>query len=319
MITKNFYLEENNPDVRLTTYVLDSPELMAVGPRPAVLVLPGGGYFSCSDREAEPVALAFATMGYHAFVLRYSVYNQKGSVFPDITKDIPLKEASQHPRPVREDGMAMRLIRDHAEAWNVDAERIAVCGFSAGGHNAAMYGAYWNTDLVTEGKFDPVRPAALILGYPLTDYVLMRDLLKTAAPMDQAFFRQSNRAFLGGREDDAKLDEVSPARHVTKDFPPTFLFATTTDTMVPPQHSLALAMALQNAKIPYELHLYEGGPHGLSLADQATATSKWETEPRAAGWVQEAKTWLLKRFAISLPKEPAWIAEVRGEQRTSKS
>ena len=89
--------------------------------------------------------------------------------------------------------------------------------------------------------------------------------------------------------------------------------------MVPPQHSLALAMALQNAKIPYELHLYEGGPHGLSLADQATATSKLETEPRAAGWVQEAKTWLLKRFAISLPKEPAWIAEVRGAQRTSKS
>ena len=279
MITKNFYLEENNPDVRLTTYVLDSPELMAVGPRPAVLVLPGGGYFSCSDREAEPVALAFATMGYHAFVLRYSVYNQKGSVFPDITKDIPLKEASQHPRPVREVGMAMRLIRDHAEAWNVDAERIAVCGFSAGGHNAAMYGAYWNTDLV----------------------------------------RQSNRAFLGGRDEEARLLEVSPARHVTKDFPPTFLFATTTDTMVPPQHSLALAMALQNAKIPYELHLYEGGPHGLSLADQATATSKLETEPRAAGWVQEAKTWLLKRFAISLPKEPAWIAEVRGAQRTSKS
>ena len=271
MITKNFYLEENNPDVRLTTYVLDSPELMAVGPRPAVLVLPGGGYFSCSDREAEPVALAFATMGYHAFVLRYSVYNQKGSVFPDITKDIPLKEASQHPRPVREVGMAMRLIRDHAESWNVDAERIAVCGFSAGGHNAAMYGAYWNTDLVTEGKFDPVRPAALILGYPLTDYVLMRDFTKTASPM----------------------------------FPPTFLFATTTDTMVPPQHSLALAMALQNAKIPYELHLYEGGPHGLSLADQATATSKLETEPRAAGWVQE--------------EEPAWIAEVRGAQRTSKS
>ncbi len=157
MITKNFYLEENNPDVRLTTYVLDSPELMAVGPRPAVLVLPGGGYFSCSDREAEPVALAFATMGYHAFVLRYSVYNQKGSVFPDITKDIPLKEASQHPRPVREVGMAMRLIRDHAEAWNVDAERIAVCGFSAGGHNAAMYGAYWNTDLVS-GLFPAVEP-----------------------------------------------------------------------------------------------------------------------------------------------------------------
>ena len=93
MITKELYLYDDNPDVRLTTYCLDSPELMAVGPRPAVLVLPGGGYFSCSDREAEPVALAFAAMGYHAFVLRYSVYDPKGSVFPDITKDIPLKEA----------------------------------------------------------------------------------------------------------------------------------------------------------------------------------------------------------------------------------
>ena len=286
-----------------------------MGPRPAVLVLPGGGYFSCSDREAEPVALAFAAMGYHAFVLRYSVYDPKRSAFPDITKDIPLKRDCQHPRPVREVGMAMRLIRDHAEAWNVDAERIAVCGFSAGGHNATMYGAYWNTDLVTEGKFDPIRPAALILGYPLTDYVLMRDLLKNASPMDQTFFRQSNRAFLGGREDDAKFDEVSPARHVTKDFPPTFLFATTTDAMVPPQHSLALAMALQNAKIPYELHLYEGGPHGLSLADQASATSEWETEPRVASWIQDAKTWLLKRFAIRLPKEPAWIAMTQGEKQ----
>lgn len=312
MITKDLYLYDGNPDVRLTAYCLDSPELMAVGPRPAVLVLPGGGYFSCSDREAEPVALAFAAMGYHAFVLRYSVYDSKGSVFPDITKDIPLKEASQHPRPVREVGMAMRLIKAHAGAWNIDADRIAVCGFSAGGHNAAMYGAYWNTNLVTEGEYEPIRPAALILGYPLTDYVLMRDLLKTAAPMDQAFFRQSNRAFLGGREEEAMLDAVSPARHVTGAFPPTFLFATTTDAMVPPQHSLALAMALQNAKIPYELHLYEGGPHGLSLADQASATSQWETEPRAAGWVQEAKTWLLKRFAIRLPKEPAWIAMTQG-------
>lgn len=315
MITKELYLYDDNPDVRLTTYCLDSPELMAMGPRPAVLVLPGGGYFSCSDREAEPVALAFAAMGYHAFVLRYSVYDPKRSAFPDITKDIPLKRACQHPRPVREVGMAMRLIRDHAEAWKVDADRIAVCGFSAGGHNAAMYGAYWNTDLVTEGKFDPIRPAALILGYPLTDYVLMRDLLKNASPMDQTFFRQSNRAFLGGREDDAKFDEVSPARHVTKDFPPTFLFATTTDAMVPPQHSLALAMALQNAKIPYELHLYEGGPHGLSLADQASATSEWETEPRVASWIQDAKTWLLKRFAIRLPKEPAWIAMTQGEKQ----
>ena len=307
MNCRTFYLNDQRQDVSLTTYVLNSEELITKGGRPAVLVLPGGGYFNCSDREAEPVALAFNTMGYHAFVLRYSVWTRGKGEFPDLSKNIEVDPDIVHPEPVREAGWAMRMIRDHAAEWNVDPEKIAVCGFSAGGHNAAMYGAYWNTDMVTEGKEAPVRPAALILGYPLTDYVFMRDAVKDAAPMDQAFFHQSNRAFLGEEESDGLLDEVSPARHVTKDFPPSFIFATTTDTMVPPQHSLHLAEALQNAGIPYELHLYEGGPHGLSLADQSTAVFTNMLEPRVHEWIRDCESWLYKRFAISLPDAPAWM------------
>ncbi len=84
-------LYENREDVTLATYVwMDSPDLLAGKKRPAVLICPGGGYFNCSDREAEPIALRFAAMGYHAFVLRYSTYTE-GGAFPDISRPLPEK------------------------------------------------------------------------------------------------------------------------------------------------------------------------------------------------------------------------------------
>lgn len=130
-----------------------------------------------------------------------------------------------HPAPMREIGMAMRLICEHEEEWLVDTDRIAVCGFSAGGHNAAMYATRWH-----EEPGNP-RPAAAILCYPLTDYVYKRESEARRDPMNQMFFRASDRAFLGTEEPGAALlDEVSPARHVTENTPPTFLWATAADS-----------------------------------------------------------------------------------------
>lgn len=78
MKTEVIKLYENRDDVTLTTYILqDSPELLAGKVRPAIIVCPGGGYFNCSDREAEPVALKFASKGYHTFVLRYNSVRQQ--------------------------------------------------------------------------------------------------------------------------------------------------------------------------------------------------------------------------------------------------
>ena len=101
MLTETIKLYEDREDVTLTTYVIaEKGELRGQGKRPAVLICPGGAYMSCSDREAEPVALKFAAMGYHAFVLRYSVYGEGDNSFPDLSKPLEVKENCQFPNPM---------------------------------------------------------------------------------------------------------------------------------------------------------------------------------------------------------------------------
>lgn len=312
MKTEVLKLYENRDDVTLTTYVLqDSPEMLAGKKRPAILICPGGAYMSCSDREAEPIALKFASMGYHAFVLRYSVYEQGGTNgFPDLSKPLPVKEHCQHPMPMREIGQSMLIIREHADEWLVDEDRIAVCGFSAGAHNTAMYATNWHTDVISEyfhETKEKFRPAAVILGYTLSDYIFMRDNTDKASPMDRDFFKASNTAFLGTSEPSEELlDEVSPARHVTENTPPTYLWATAADTLVPVQHSIRMAHALADHKLPFEMHIFEEGPHGLALADQASAGSKTQMNADAAKWADLAGCWLEKRFALDLPEKTAF-------------
>ncbi len=141
--------EENN--VRLVGYIQDrSPEYASIQVRPAVLILPGGGYSICSDRFADCVAYGYLNAGYHAFVLRYTL-QQKGL----------------WPQPLLDYDAAMSCILDHAEEWGIDTARIAVCGSSAGGHLAAC--------AATMGVH---RPAAAILGYP----ALRQDAADSCAP-----------------------------------------------------------------------------------------------------------------------------------------
>lgn len=309
MLTEEIKLYPDREDVTLTTYVIaEKGELHAQGNRPAVLICPGGGYFNCSDREAEPVALKFASMGYHAFVLRYSTYDEGKNQFPDLTRQIEPKEKTKHPAPVRDIGKAMLYIREHAKAWSVDMGRVAVCGFSAGAHNSAMYSVYWNSPLLTEFfgvDAEMLRPAAVILGYTLSDYIFMKGVKKNE--MDTAFFAASNTAFLGEADpSEEKLREVSPALNVTKNTPPTFLWATAADGMVPVQHSLRMAHALADHKVPFEIHIFEEGDHGLSVATQASAMSRTMLNQDAAKWVGLAECWLEKRFALDLPQKTAF-------------
>ena len=296
MKTEKIYFYEDRTDVSLTTYLVDdSPDLMAGKRRPAILICPGGGYFNCSDREAEPIALKFASMGYHAFVLRYSTYIGEGG-FPDLSKPMEIKESCLYPNAMNEIGTALRIICQRAEERLVDTERIAVCGFSAGGHNAAMYATRWHEDP------ENPRPAAAILGYPLTDYVYKHETeAQELDPMAQMFFHKSDFAFLGSETPaQEQLEEVSPARHVTENTPPTFLWATAADELVPVQHSLLMAKALADHDIPFEMHIFEKGMHGLSLANQTTSAAWSQTNPDVAQWADLAGRWLEKRFALPL-------------------
>jgi len=309
MKCEKIYLYDDRPDVTLTTYIWDeSPELQPGQSRPAVIVCPGGAYLNCSDREGEPIALKFMAMGYQAFVLRYSTYLEGKGGFPEPGKPLKPKPERSHPTPVREIGKAFLILREHAEEWHVDMDKVAVCGFSAGAHNSAMYSVYWNKPEITEFYGRPAedfRPAAIILGYTLSDYHFMKE-----TEMDffaKFLFDACNTALTGTPEpDDATMTAVSPARLVDENTPPTFLWATAADNLVPVQHSLRMAHALADHKIPFEMHIYEEGAHGLSTADQASASDISQVNMDAAGWMEEVDQWLAKRFALSLPEPRRW-------------
>lgn len=314
MISEVIKLYEDRNDVTLTTYILqDSPQLLAGRRRPAVIICPGGAYLDCSDREAEPVAMKFASMGYHTFVLRYSRYGTetdgKRTDFFAQTSEAQPKAHCLYPTHMREIGKSMLIINEHAAEWMVDTERIAICGFSAGAHNTAMYATHWHEEVIC-GFFgeekEKFRPAAAILGYTLSDYLLMKETALASSPEDAAFFALSNTAFLGeSMPSDERLLEVSPARNVTENTPPTFLWATAADALVPVQQSLRMAAALADGHIPFEMHIFEEGPHGMALATQASAMTKAQVDADAAKWADLAGCWLEKRFALPLPEKTA--------------
>ncbi len=245
---KTFKIELTNEKANLTVYLPDeSPEMGRMKIRPGVLVIPGGGYSMCSDREAEPVAFAFLAKGYAAFVLRYTV----GLAKDGYDFSMPMADVNE----------AMRIIHENAEEWSVDKEKIASIGFSAGGHLCAA--------VSTMGE---IRPNASILIYPCILDSISRILAFPVPSLDK------------------EVDDKTP---------PAIIIASCEDNCVPIENSLAYASALEKAKIPFEIHIYEKGYHGFSLADY-TVYSKAEEEYNAhlKGWFELCANWLYKRFDL---------------------
>lgn len=310
MIHEIIPLYPQRQDVTLTAYVQnDSAEMLCGNLRPAVLICPGGAYLSCSDREAEPVAMRFAAMGYHAFVLRYSVYFQGGPSQLD-QKNLPAKPHCVTPNPMLDIGAAFLKIHEIAEKWLVDTDKIAICGFSAGAHNCGMYANHWSKPVMTEHfnrDADCFRPAACILGYGIFDYTLMRTP-NPDDPFSEVLMNAASIAYFGT---DAPTKEqllaASPALSVDGDTPPTFLWTTSEDSLVPAQNTALQAAALAKNKIPFECHIFESGPHGLALATQASASSLFETDNDAKNWVELAENWLKKRLSLPLRQRPVWM------------
>ncbi len=246
----------------LTTYVLDEtlrPEIPRK--RPAVLICPGGGYAFCSPIEAEPIAIRFNAAGYHAFVINYSV---SPCVFPTA-----LEEVSN----------SLKLIRENAEKWNVDPDKIAVCGFSAGGHLTASIGTLWNSEESIKCADKSNKPNALILSYPVIS-------------SGEKAHRGSFNNLLGDRKDDKEmLEYLSLENRVSKDTPPTFIWHTMEDNAVPVENSLLFANALKKNDIPFEMHIFTKGTHGLSTVDKETDIREL-LDPHAAKWINLATEWL---------------------------
>ncbi len=306
MLVEKIKLYENREDVTLTTYVLDdSHEMLGGKTRPAILVCPGGAYAFCSDREAEPIALKYASMGYHAFVLRYSVYN-KGKFINPMEENLPLDEDSLFPNAMCDIGAAMLYIKDHAEEWLVDKDKIILTGFSAGAHNSAMFCTHWDGEILAK-RFgrdkEDLRPAGAILGYGYYDWVVFRDM-----EVPDLMARKMNEAidfsYFGTRHPSKEqLAEASPAFHVTENCPPMFLWNTIDDNTLPAEQTVIMALALAKAKIPYEVHTFGIGDHGLSTCDEASASNMEQVNANVGQWLPLANDWLRRNFPLDLPEK----------------
>ena len=310
MLSEKIYLYDDRKDVYVTTYIRDdSPEMLKGVKRPTVLVLPGGAYLNCSDREAEPIALRFVAMGYQAVVLRYSVYLEGRPGFPDMSGKLEPNMKTVYPRPLREVAQTMLLLRENADKWCVDPDRVFLIGFSAGAHNAAMYATSWFKPVITDYFGRPeedFKPAAAILAYPLADYSYAMSV-EYGDPMVKMLMRLCTLAYFGTETPSAELlEECSPAKQVSGKTPPMFIWTTANDNLVPSQHTMLMANALADKKIPFEAHVFEDGPHGLALSDLATASNKEYMNADAAKWVPLCEEWLKKRFGVDMPDKVQW-------------
>jgi len=271
-------------------------------PRPAAVICPGGAYLGTSDREAEPVAARFLAKGYHTFTVRYTTYYGKDFR----TARGPGNPRSVFPQPLLDLAKATALVRERAEEWRVDPGRIVVVGFSAGGHLAATLGVRWHEEFLARRLSAPneaFRPNALVLSYALLDLLFLKELHvrsggELAIPDDRMeLWKKTSVAVFGTEEPtDEQLRDLSPARRVSALTPPTFLWHTAEDDLVDAGHSLLFAMELAKRGIPYELHVYEKGPHGISLGDASSAGLPGHIQPHAAGWLDLAFGWLEQRF-----------------------
>jgi acetyl esterase/lipase len=246
--------DEDNPT--LTAYLPVNPSSSGT----AVIVAPGGAYAMLAiNHEGRQVANWLNSLGVTAFVLKYR-----------------LGPKYHHPIELGDAQRAIRLVRSRAKEYRILPDRIGIMGFSAGGHLASTVGTHFDHgDRTASDPVDRVscRPDFLILAYPVISFV---------APYSHS---GSAKNLLGDNPDLKTREELSNDLHVTPETPPTFLFSTSADKSVPPENSVAFYLALHNAGVPAEIHIFEKGPHGVGLDLADPVLGKWPN--LLANWMRQ--------------------------------
>jgi len=226
----------------------------------AMVICPGGGYEILAPHEGRDYARWLKEQGIAGFVLQYRL----GS------------SGYRHPVMLEDAGRALRLVRHNAAKWSIDRARIGIMGSSAGGHLASTLLTHFdpgNRDAADPVDRESSRPDLGVLCYPVIT-------------MAGGTHSGSRDNLLGKNPPAGLIDELSNERHVTSDTPPCFLFHTADDPVVPVENSLNFAAALKRANVPFELHVYEHGPHGIGLG-----SSNWDPAHRHP-WTTECQRWL---------------------------
>ena len=257
------------PNLRI--YTSDAPDA-----KPAVLVLPGGAYYLVSEREDEPMALAYAQAGFNVCVLTYTV---RGESLPPIGTQ-PLKDAAR----------AIELMRLHAGEWKLVPDKIAICGFSAGGHLAASLSVFGDSAYLQSvySAQTSTRPNASILIYPVIS--------------GSNYLHSGSFKNLFGDEPNELYDHFSLECRVDAQTPPTFLMHAADDMGVRVENSLLYATALSKHGVPFSMHIYEQGGHGTSTSDfllnQLDKNPVTPVMTHSASWVPLSVEWLRMRFGM---------------------
>jgi acetyl esterase/lipase len=241
----------------------------------AVVVCPGGGYGMLAvDHEGLQVAEWLNSLGISAFVLKYR-----------------LGPRYHHPAMLQDAARAIRTVRAQRSRWAIDPHRIAILGFSAGGHLASTAGTHF--DAGKPDAEDPVeressRPDRMILVYPV---------VALATPYGHS---GSKRNLLGENPSDELVRSLSNETQVTSETPPTFLAHTNEDAGVPAENSLLFVLALRKAKVPVEFHLFQKGQHGLGLGHGAKQFGIGP-DPAFQEWPKLCATWLKLQGFLDRP------------------
>lgn len=225
--------------------------------RPAMLVIPGGAYAFWSEREGEPAALRYYEAGFDCFVLEYDIAPRS------------------YPVQLLQAGMAMLYLRREAAALSLDPARIAAVGFSAGGHLCGCISYLWDDPALQAAFGDDcgrIRPDAALLSYP----VVSAD--------EGVAHADSFRNFCGGK---VSPQAYSLEKHIRPAAPPTFLWATSADDLVPAENAVLLYSALRRVGVEAELHLFDRGPHGMSVCSEEVSFAGWNGQEllHAAHWL----------------------------------
>lgn len=253
---------DENQTATLTTFIHTTSMWTGEAKRRAIIVCPGGGYHYCSPWEGETIALRFFSEGFSTFVLNYSVAPAK------------------FPQSVCELAEAVRIIRSRADEWNIDAEKIAVCGFSAGGHLAASLGIFYDKPEVLDNlkcTAEECKPNGSILCYPVIT-------------SGEKAHRGSFNNLLGEGASNELLERVSLEKQVSETTPPAFIWSTCEDSAVPVENSLYFFSELRKYKIHSELHIFPHGDHGICLGDGVNGPRSDEADV----WPSMASRWMKK-------------------------
>ena len=220
---------------------------------PALVICPGGGYRNLSPREADPVAFRFFTRGINIFILSYS-----------IGEEIKIE------KPLLQVANCVSYVKEHAIELGVDRDRVGVMGFSAGAHLAASLAVHHNSTLLS--AYPDAKPSLAILGYP----VITSGEYAHVGSFNHLCQREEEREF------------YSLEKSVSKDTVPCYIFHTANDQDVPVENSLLFALALSKYKVPFELHIFQEGIHGISIATNAVG----RVSKRIQEWTEEAFKWM---------------------------